>query len=442
MTLSQVLNEKFRPRHRIDRRGVNDDDGGRAEGAARNGRPAASLPRRIREATLQSSFDASSLLTPAMMMMAAAVDDDDETADNDDSASCPPPCMEMIYHTRFFVGGTAVALAATSDGGGKAGEDAVIDDSDDGGGGGGGENDDDGGGEDDDGDGGSKDGRLNGNDDDDDDCGVDTRKGGGSKVHDALRRVLDQRDLTATSIVYLAIRGVLIYDRNRGGLVVTDDQERFLLFGDPIADDAVVVVPGGGNNAHLGGCYGVGDGANVGSVPIHERLTHHVLDEILSYSDDVCAAVLPRVCRCWRDEIGTRSPQLWKTLLRRHGWPAIGASDDGRVEEDEDEANDPQLCIARYRGAFVSHYKVARDVRALASASRYVSGGGGASNGSRKRLESAVQIFKGTKGAPVLGRDGGENRSATPPPRASNAGSSCASVPRRRPPRGRRTAAR
>jgi hypothetical protein len=138
--------------------------------------------------------------------------------------------MEMIYHTRFVMGGTVVALAATSDGSGKAGEDAVIDDSDDDGGGGG-ENDD-GGGEDDDVDGGSKDGRLNGNDDDD--CGVDTRKGGGSKVHDALCRVLDERDLTATSIVYLAIRGILIYDRNRGGLVVTDDQERFLLFGDPI----------------------------------------------------------------------------------------------------------------------------------------------------------------------------------------------------------------
>ena len=122
-----MLNEKFRPRHRIDRRGVDDDDGGRAAGAARNGRPAASLPRRIREATLQSSFDASSL-TPAMMMMGAA--DDDETADNDDSASCPPPCMEMIYHTRFVMGGTVVALAATSDGSGKAGEDAVIDDDD------------------------------------------------------------------------------------------------------------------------------------------------------------------------------------------------------------------------------------------------------------------------------------------------------------------------
>jgi hypothetical protein len=174
MTLSQVLNEKFRPRHRIDRRGVDDDDGGRAAGAARNGRPAASLPRGIREATLQSSFDASSL-TPAMMMMGAA--DDDETADNDDSASCPPPCMEMIYHTRFVMGGTVVALAATSDGSGKAGEDAVIDDSDDDGGGGGGGENDDGGGEDDDVDGGSKDGRLNGNDDDD--CGVDTRKGGG-----------------------------------------------------------------------------------------------------------------------------------------------------------------------------------------------------------------------------------------------------------------------
>ena len=180
--------------------------------------------------------------------------------------------------------------------------------------------------------------------------------------------MVGDRGLPATSIVYLAIRGVLIYDRNRGGLVVTDDQERFLLFGDPIAD--AVVVPGGGDNA-LGG-DGVGRGANDESVRIHERLTHHVLDEILSYSDDACAAVLPRVCKYWWDEIGTRSPQLWKTLLQRHGWPATGASDDGHVEDDEGEVNDPPSYITRCRGAFVSHYKVARDVRALASASRYV----------------------------------------------------------------------
>ncbi|KAL3767372.1 hypothetical protein ACHAW5_003799 [Stephanodiscus triporus] len=198
-----------------------------------------------------------------------------------------------------------------------------------------------------------------------------------------------------TSVVYLAIDGILIYDRNRGGLVVTENQERFLLFGDPIPDVAF-----GGNNPRLGHDDD-GLGANEGSTRIHERLTHHVLEHILSYSDDACAAVLPQVCAYWRDEIGTRSPQLWKLLLDRRSWPMTSANDEG-----DDETNDSSSYISRCRDAFVSHYKVVRDVRALASASKQMSGGGGGgggpifgtNNGIKHRLESAIQIFKGTKG--------------------------------------------
>ncbi|KAL3806988.1 hypothetical protein ACHAXA_007621 [Cyclostephanos tholiformis] len=219
-----------------------------------------------------------------------------------------------------------------------------------------------------------------------------------------------------TSIVYLTIRGVLIYDRNRGGLVVTEQQERFLLFGDPIEDVVMSSSTGGNNNRAKRLCEDDDDydysAMERSTQRIHERLTHHVLDEILSYSDVACVAVLPQVCAYWRDEIGTRSPQLWTSLLKRYDWPITSVN--GKDDNDEENnygANDSPSYISRCRKSFVSHYTVARDIRAIAYASKYISGAmSGVNNDIKQRHESAVQIFKGTKGAPVLERDGGENQ--------------------------------
>ena len=177
-----------------------------------------------------------------------------------------------------------------------------------------------------------------------------------------------------------------------------------MLFGDPIPD----IVPTE-YRPRLGPDRDGTDAVNTGAPRIHKRLGHHVLDEILSYSNNACVIVLPRVCRYWRDKIGTRSPQLWRMLLDRHGWPATRVNGNNG-NDDIDGANDsPLLCVSRFRDAFIAHYKVVRDIKASVNAIRYISGGGAigsiANAGAKIRRESAIQIFKCTKGAPFLERN-------------------------------------
>jgi hypothetical protein len=336
MTLSQALNEKLRPRFSCD-------DVVRGEGGVTKGRPTQSLPPVIRDLILKSSFQ----------------------------ASMPDAnCLDMMYHTRLTMD---IKSSKTDEYASQGNDDkdngdtlCNIDDDDD-------DDDDD---EQDDHD-------AEDNHDDE----INDPNAGISKLHDRLRHTLDEEGLSISSIVYLTIYGVLIYDRYRGGLVVTKDQEQFLLYGSPIVD---ITTP-----------------ENVGSVRIHERLTHHILDEILSFSDVACTAILPQVCRYWRDEIGTRSPQLWNMLLDRYGWSVMSVSGNGNNGQ-SDDTNESQLQVLRSREAFVAHYTVVRDVKALTNAVKHISGGANVGgNDTKFQCESAIQNFKSTNGAPVFEGGGG-----------------------------------
>jgi len=333
MTLVQVLNEKFQPHHIQNCSG--DDNS--------NNKPTASLPPRVREATLKSSFNAT---------FNAQVSDADGVS-----------CIDMIYHSRFFVDNKAESGERDDS---NDSEDEVEQDSD--------------------GDSNSSD-KNEDNDEQDDDgqhANKDVQKKK-SKVHDTLEQILDKDKLPPASIVYLAIQGVLIYDRHRGGLVFTENEEQFLLFGHIIDDSSA------DENMHL-------DHDSERSSSIHEQLTHHLLDEVLSYCKDESTAILPQVCSSWHDEVGTRSPQLWKMLLGRHDWPLS-------VNGVENEASSDVLDeCQRFRNTFTSHYTVVRDVRAMVSACNTITGG--SANDKHGLEESAIQIYKATKGSPVL--DGSE----------------------------------
>mmetsp|Transcript_653 Transcript_653/g.1411 ORF Transcript_653/g.1411 Transcript_653/m.1411 type:complete len:1041 (-) Transcript_653:48-3170(-) len=313
MTVAQVLNEKFQPHH-IHHRG--DDN-----------RPTPSLPTRVREAALKSSFN-------------AAVDDA-----NTNNKSC----MDMVYHSRFLVDN-------------KVENGNIVDNSSD-----------------------SEDSESVGS------LEYDMNNTQKSKVNEVLQHMFKKEKLPTTSLVYLTVQGVLIYDRYREGLVVSEKEERFLLFGDAVDD----VSPG--EDIH-------NDVIEEQTEPmrIHQILTHHLLDEILSYCGDEGAAILPQVCSSWRD-VGTQSPQLWKVLLGRHDWPLTVDSNQSAPPSDTlDECQ-------QFRSAFISHYSVVRDVRALADACNHIIGGsGGSTTNDKHGFESAMQIFKATKGAPVL-EGNGEN---------------------------------
>ena len=131
MTLSQVLNEKYRHHRHL---------GG---DVAKNGMTAASLPPGIRGAVLKSSYYASPM-----------------TAMPDENADARS-CIDMIYHTRFLVDGAMAPVTCIGD---ETGSNVVDDNK----------------GDDDDGD----DGRRDANDDDDDE-NVHIENGR-SRVHCAL----------------------------------------------------------------------------------------------------------------------------------------------------------------------------------------------------------------------------------------------------------------
>lgn len=102
-----------------------------------------------------------------------------------------------------------------------------------------------------------------------------------------LEQLLDREKLSQTSLIYLTIQGVLVFDLNRGGLVLSEAEEDFLVSGEEIDVDAFLQY-----NA-------VETVQSTGPSHIHEELTHHVLDEVLSYLPDEAAAVLPQgMCFC------------------------------------------------------------------------------------------------------------------------------------------------
>jgi len=205
-----------------------------------------------------------------------------------------------------------------------------------------------------------------------------------SAVVDALEQLLDREKLSQTSLVYLTIQGVLVYDLNRGGLVFSEAEEDFLVSGEDIDMDAFLQY-----NA-------VDTVQSTGPSHIHEEMNHHVLYDILSFLPDEAAAVLPQVCKSWRDEVGTKSPQLWKMLLNRHNWPFS-------VRNDDQVTTGVKTDTDAYKDAFISHYVAVRDIRAIASAAGLLCGESNDFNTVDKSgLEYAMQRYKSTKGAPVF----------------------------------------
>ena len=123
----------------------------------------------------------------------------------------------------------------------------------------------------------------NGRMDQEDDEGDDKH----SAVVDALEQLFDREKLSQTSLVYLTIQGVLVYDLNRGGLVFSETEEDFLVSGEDIDVDAFLQ-------------YNAVD-TNQSTEPsfVHEQLNHHILYDILSFLPDEGAGTLPQgMCLC------------------------------------------------------------------------------------------------------------------------------------------------
>ncbi|KAL7473481.1 hypothetical protein ACHAXS_014120 [Conticribra weissflogii] len=393
LTLAQVLNSKYQPHPNQQTQ-----DG--------PFKPTMSLPTKIREFTLQSAFDAATA-TPLQKPLTSFLGSENNQSDflglTDNEGEIEKktqPSIDMTYHSRVFVAVHEGRETETNDESGDANnestcrsskfgkdksEDVQRNSSDD--------------------EHVSDDENAFGNGDDETnnhsnqtcDSGDKTPSNG---VINALEKILVDENISQTSLVYLAIQGVLIYDRHRGGLLTSSYLEGFLLHGEDIDENAFICAKEPAQSQE--------------ALQIHEQLTHHVLDEILSYLDDEAAGTLPQVCPNWNDEIGKRSPQLWKMLLGRHGWPNISSEGSSEAARNVVGSGRRNVCNS-HRHAFVAHYSAIRDIRAMILATNYLKNGSTAGSsyaGSRARsgsisnkkhgIEYAMQVFKATRGAPVL----------------------------------------
>lgn len=93
----------------------------------------------------------------------------------------------------------------------------------------------------------------------------------------SMQQLLDDEALSLINVIYVSIQGVFSYDAYRGGLLHSDATERYLLHGE--AFDADFSKPN--------------EITNDGSKCLHEQLTHHILEDILSFLSDDSTAVMP-----------------------------------------------------------------------------------------------------------------------------------------------------
>uniref|UniRef100_A0A7S4NED3 F-box domain-containing protein n=1 Tax=Odontella aurita TaxID=265563 RepID=A0A7S4NED3_9STRA len=163
-----------------------------------------------------------------------------------------------------------------------------------------------------------------------------------TKISDAITTTLSQNGCAISSLSYVVIDGHIAFDRHRGGLL-TPPKSRADSVGDSDAD-----VNGDSTDALSGE-----EALYLAHLTSH--LPAHILEWVLTFLPDSATASLPRVCRGWRDEIGRSSPELWRTLLRRHGWPEPAPRIEDEVQAEAGGGGDESE-RDRYRRAFVGHY--------------------------------------------------------------------------------------
>ena len=178
-----------------------------------------------------------------------------------------------------------------------------------------------------------------------------------SRVSDTIITTLSQNNCSNGSIVYLVLNGVLVFDRYRDGIVMSDHDESVLLFGDAGSKRRSVSIGEYGDNAGEGG-----EGDNNDIVLYHQRLVryipHQILEYIITFLPDNAVAKLPLVCKSWNSEIGRSSPDLWRHLIDRRGWPKVHGGCSVAVSSNETNA-----C----KEAFMSHYLAVRKLNAVLS---------------------------------------------------------------------------
>jgi hypothetical protein len=178
------------------------------------------------------------------------------------------------------------------------------------------------------------------------------RKESDCSIAKGLMESLVEKQIGIATIVYAALDDVLIFDRNREGVILSDRDFLITALGDESVGLRRISVGSEGD-----------DGIDQDLF----FLPGPVLEYILTFLPDSAVAVASQVCKSWHFEIGQNSPNLWRHLLERREWPLpelLNDSDDSVVPGFNTEDTTHRL----FRGAFLQHYAVLRDVVAVQSA--------------------------------------------------------------------------
>jgi hypothetical protein len=166
-----------------------------------------------------------------------------------------------------------------------------------------------------------------------------------SSVHNQLTSFLsNQHHIPLASLVYVVMDGILVYDRNREGLLVHDDLDFLLLL---LGEHAI-------RNRKFSSQH------EEASQDILIHFPAAVLEHVLSFLPDQAVAAACRVCTLWFHEIGQHSAHLWRNMLQRRHWPLPLVEDQGM-----DAVASSLASRNQFRNAFIRHYTVLRDVAAL-----------------------------------------------------------------------------
>jgi len=240
-----------------------------------------------------------------------------------------------------------------------------------------------------------------------------TEKDTDVRLADVISRALSQYGCSISSITYVVMQGILVFDRYQGGLCLSSAEQEVLLFGGSRRRSVSI----GEYNERRSRSLSVHvepERSNIDSSSRSEEVIHsrtdtdihslhqhlvqylpgQVLEYILKFLPVSATAILPQVCKAWNKEIGRSSPELWRHLLESHEWPCmVEFTDQSCVEE----------TTKKYRDAFVAHYTARRDVLALKEGLELHFDRASADS-SRCGKDVASFDFKDTIGQPILGQ--------------------------------------
>eukprot|EP00977_Amphora_coffeiformis_P011372 scaffold2744_cov160-Amphora_coffeaeformis.AAC.9 len=195
---------------------------------------------------------------------------------------------------------------------------------------------------------------------------------------------LVENNTPASSIYYVALNGVLIFDRLRGGMLL--DERDFL--NAVVADNPTTKLLDR-RTSSVGSQGSAEEDAEQGLAQVFYNLPSTILEHILLFLPDATVAAAAQVCKTWYNEIGQHSPNLWLQLLKRRKWPV---PDEQRQQDENDgTAVDRGLC----RAMFLENYTVLRDMRALSAATSAI-----VNRQTVPEIEMGYQDFSRRKHAP------------------------------------------